>query len=275
MAGHCLDESRLFANQMRRDATVATAAAVAEYGQNVYMATSEYAAMSQPEERETVQRYFLSQPPGRILDIPSGNLWLSRPLAQHGFECHAADLYCDAPPAPNIHWQRVDMDRPFPYADEFFDYIACVEGVEHMENVHHLLRECARVLRSGGKLMLTTPNVLTFKSRLRYLLRGTFFGFPHIVRNVSPGEHLHINPVSISLLQLAARRSGLHLERVHPFPMRRKDWVYLPGALLVHALTKLGLLCTRRRGDYENLHALLVSPTILLSDVLIVSFSKP
>jgi SAM-dependent methyltransferase len=233
--------------------------------------------MPQPEEREAVLRYFLSHPPGAILDIPCGRrLWLSRPLAARGFDCHAADLYCECEPVAGVHFQRADMNRVLPYADRSFDYIACVEGIEHVENTHHLLREFARVLKPGGKIMLSTPNVLNVKSRLRYLVRGTFLGFPHILHEVQPGEHVHINPVTISSLQFAARLSGLRIERVLPFPVRGKDWVYLPVALLAQAMTTLELLLfNHRSAEHRRLYALMVSRPLLLGNALIVGLEKP
>jgi SAM-dependent methyltransferase len=231
--------------------------------------------MSQLEARETVQRYFLSHPPGRILDIPCGQLGLSKQLAAHGFDCCGADLYSELAPVPGISLQRVDMNQRLPYGDASFDYIASIEGIEHMENTQHLLREFTRVLKPGGKIMVTTPNVLNIKSRLQYLLRGRFPGFPHLCRDVQPDEHLHINPVTLPSLQFAARCSGLRIERIHPSALRRKDWVYLPAALLILALAKLDLLFKRRPRADRWLQALLVTWTLLLGNVLIVSLDKP
>jgi 2-polyprenyl-3-methyl-5-hydroxy-6-metoxy-1,4-benzoquinol methylase len=47
-----------------------------------------------------------------------------------------------------------------PFADETFDAITCIEVVEHLELklTQEILREFIRVLRPGGKLILTTPN---------------------------------------------------------------------------------------------------------------------
>lgn len=231
--------------------------------------------MSQPEERETVANYFLAHPPGRILDVPSGNLWLSSQLVERGFECHCADLFVGAQERPGLHFRVANMNERMPYDDEFFDYVASVEGVEHMESTHHLLREFARVLRPGGKLFLTTPNVLNFKSRLRYLLRGTPFGFPHYARPMEPGEHVHLNPVTLSQLNFAALSAGLEIEQVHTFPLRRKNYVYIPGAMLLWLFTHLGLWFKRRDDQLSRLHRRLMTKTLLLSDVLMVSFRKP
>ena len=50
--------------------------------------------------------------------------------------------------------------------------VTCSEVIEHLENYRAFVREAHRVLRPGGTLVLTTPNVLNAYSRLRYLASG-------------------------------------------------------------------------------------------------------
>ena len=47
-----------------------------------------------------------------------------------------------------------------PFADQTFDSITCIEVVEHLELklTREILKEFIRVLRPGGKMILTTPN---------------------------------------------------------------------------------------------------------------------
>ncbi len=54
-----------------------------------------------------------------------------------------------------------DAERdPFPYPDEHFDLVVAGEIIEHMtHDPMHLLLESRRVLRDGGALLVTTPNV--------------------------------------------------------------------------------------------------------------------
>ena len=48
----------------------------------------------------------------------------------------------------------------FPYADEFFDTVLCCELVEHLsQDPMHMMAEINRVLKPGGYLVLSTPNV--------------------------------------------------------------------------------------------------------------------
>lgn len=52
-----------------------------------------------------------------------------------------------------------ERDR-FPYPDEHFDLVVAGEIIEHMTlDPMHLLLESRRVLRDGGTLVITTPNV--------------------------------------------------------------------------------------------------------------------
>lgn len=45
-----------------------------------------------------------------------------------------------------------------PFADDSFDIVICFEVIEHLKNYERLLSETQRVLRRGGKLILSTPN---------------------------------------------------------------------------------------------------------------------
>lgn len=60
-----------------------------------------------------------------------------------------------------------------PFEDESFDVVLAGEIIEHMVDTQGFLGEIARVLRRGGSLALSTPNVLWWKHRLA-LLRGRY-----------------------------------------------------------------------------------------------------
>jgi predicted SAM-dependent methyltransferase len=56
----------------------------------------------------------------------------------------------------------LDAKEPFPCDDRTFDYIFCEHLIEHCEYREgmHMLRECFRVLRPGGKIRIATPDLL-------------------------------------------------------------------------------------------------------------------
>ncbi|MCI0525407.1 MAG: methyltransferase domain-containing protein [Acidobacteria bacterium] len=57
--------------------------------------------------------------------------------------------------------KNVDVDRdPFPFDDNYFDVALCCELIEHLrEDPMHMLIELNRVVKWGGLLVLTTPNI--------------------------------------------------------------------------------------------------------------------
>jgi SAM-dependent methyltransferase len=60
----------------------------------------------------------------------------------------------------------------FPAADEFYDLVLCCELLEHLLiNPSHMLYEIHRVLKPGGYLLLTTPNILRWGNVLS-LVKG-------------------------------------------------------------------------------------------------------
>ena len=56
-----------------------------------------------------------------------------------------------------------------PLEDSSVDIIVAGEFIEHMLNPVKLIRECHRVLKKGGKIVLSTPNVASLKNRFRVL----------------------------------------------------------------------------------------------------------
>ena len=54
---------------------------------------------------------------------------------------------------------NVDLMQPLAYADASFDAVLLVEVVEHLPTWMPIVREAGRVLRPGGHLVLSTPNL--------------------------------------------------------------------------------------------------------------------
>jgi SAM-dependent methyltransferase len=59
--------------------------------------------------------------------------------------------------------------QTLPYEDEYFELVILAEVIEHLTNPDHALREIHRVLKPGGVLLLTTPNLASWVNRLLLL----------------------------------------------------------------------------------------------------------
>lgn len=71
-----------------------------------------------------------------------------------------------------------EKDR-FPYPDEWFSTVLCCELIEHLhEDPMHMMAEINRILKPGGHLVLTTPNIASLRA-VSAILQGYHPGFFH------------------------------------------------------------------------------------------------
>ncbi|HKT04171.1 MAG TPA: methyltransferase domain-containing protein, partial [Rugosimonospora sp.] len=98
----------------------------------------------------------------------------------------------------------LDAARPLPFRHESLAAVVMGDLIEHVYDPLRLLGECRRVLRPGGALVVTTPNLAAAQDRLRFL-RGRA---PRQVNPLHPYLWLHIRPFTASLLGELLRRAG-------------------------------------------------------------------
>jgi len=60
------------------------------------------------------------------------------------------------------------INLPFPEAS--FDIVICTEVIEHVSEARQLVKEINRVLKESGKLVLSTPNLVSLGNRLGMML---------------------------------------------------------------------------------------------------------
>ena len=115
---------------------------------------------------------------GLLLDVGCGigQLW--------GHVSHLFDRYLGADVVRHERLPReldfvlVDLDtQRVSLPDETADVVAAVETIEHLENPRAFFRELVRLARSGGWIVVTTPNQLSFLSKLTLLLKNQFNAF--------------------------------------------------------------------------------------------------
>ena len=178
-------------------------------------ARTEYAA-HRIDLRESRIRKLLrlleTETPGRLLDVGCAGGELAALLAARGWRVQGAEaepVLLEAARARGVDARAVDLDRtPLPWPDGAFDAVVAAEVIEHVVDTDHLLAEIARVLRPGGALIVTTPNLASLENRLRLLL-GRYPMWMDV--GVEGAGHLRYYTPRVLRHQLA--RHGLTVER--------------------------------------------------------------
>jgi SAM-dependent methyltransferase len=153
---------------------------------------------SEPGIHKAVLRLLADEPRGRLLDAAAGTGALIPKLLDLGFQAEACDIDPHAYRLSNPGCRAVDLNAPLPYPDRTIDIIVCVEALEHLISPRHTLREFGRVLRPGGCLIISTPNVQSMFSRFHFLLVGTLDFFDTLPPGDTPSfwfRRGHISPI--------------------------------------------------------------------------------
>ncbi len=152
--------------------------------------------------RKKVDLMFLDEvPPGTLLDVGCGKGDLLVRFLRQGWT--AEGLEVDAQAASNarinyglnVHLGELEKQR---FTDNIFDAVTLNHVIEHVHDPVALIRECLRVLKPGGRLVLATPNIqcLGHKKFGRY--------WSHL----QPPSHLHL--FTKNNLKECAYKAGSH-----------------------------------------------------------------
>jgi glycosyltransferase involved in cell wall biosynthesis/SAM-dependent methyltransferase len=137
----------------------------------------------------------------------------------------------------------------FPYPDGHFSTVLCCELIEHLgHDPMHLMSEVNRILKPGGHVVLTTPNLISLRSLSAVLLGyhpGLFSSYlrPDLETSMDERHHREYTPIEIHLL---LADSGFEVALIETGPFREAPRPEL--AWVTHMLERYGL-STDLRGE--------------------------
>ena len=132
-----------------------------------------------------------------------------------------------------------NFNSGLPFKDHFFDFILCSNGIEYLEDPYCFIKECYRVLKVGGKLLVETPNVLNLQSRVANLATGfyRFNGRPYDeVSDHLDGEH-RMNLQNYYQLRFNLHRNGFRIIHITTHEFSNKAMVFSPVYPLIYLAT--------------------------------------
>lgn len=96
---------------------------------------------------------------GDVLEIGTGMGYGIEIIAPSATSYTTIDKSCayDASLPDNTRFQQMEVP-PIGFADESFDYVISFQVIEHIKRDKDFVKEVSRVLRKGGKFIVSTPN---------------------------------------------------------------------------------------------------------------------
>lgn len=149
------------------------------------------------------------------LNLKSGSLILDLGCADGSFIAKAGEILNAIPYGLDLDKATIDeaiglgvkavshdLSQVLPYKDKTFDLIFALEVIEHLFDTDFFVEEIYRVLKPGGYLILSTPNLASLNNRLRLLL-GSYPKYLEFSQSGAGHIHLYTLPVLIGQLKQA------------------------------------------------------------------------
>lgn len=208
-----------------------------------------------------------------VMDIPCGAGAFTRRMIGKGLDVCAVDCE-NILQFPYDKFRVADMNERLDFADHEFDAVVCIDGIEHIERPFDFIQECHRVIRQGGVLILSTPNLMALRSRWRWLLTGFHQGekIPLDEQNLNPLHHVSL--VSFTDLRYRLHTKGFRITAVRTNRFRLIGLMYGFLTPFTYVATRLAFRKEgrKRRSRDQNREILrqIFSPAVLFGETLIV-----
>ena len=150
----------------------------------------------------------------RVLDVGCGGGLLSEALAHAGAVVTAIDLAPALLDVARLHlhesgvsvdYRQITVEDLATTETQPFDAITCMEMLEHVPDPESVIAACARLLKPGGKLFMSTLN------RTPVAFGAAIVGAEYVMRLLPRGTHHYAQFIKPSELAAAVRRQGLEL----------------------------------------------------------------
>lgn len=208
-----------------------------------------------------------------ILDAPCGAGGLAAGLRSLGFDAQGADIDTAAAARLGGAFRVADLTQPLPWPDASFDAALSIEGIEHLENPFAYLRELHRLLKPGGTLVLTTPNITCLRSRVRFFASGFFHHDPRPLREAAHHPLHHIALMTFGDLRYALHTTGFRVIEAGHTHIKPVSYLYVWLAPLAWLYTPIAFRKERdpaQRAANTEIRRALLSRSLLFGENLLM-----
>jgi len=177
---------------------------------------------------------------GKIaVDMPAGNGVTSEVLLDIGCQVEAYDLFPEYFLLKDIECKKADINQGLPIENNHADYVICQEGIEHFNDQLKMFSEFNRILKMGGKLIITTPSISNLAAKMSYFLfESEYFHKlmpPNEIDSVWFGDksnkkiyYGHIFLCGLQKMRVLGRVTGFKINRINFMRLNKTALVLFP-----------------------------------------------
>ncbi|HFD39950.1 MAG TPA: bifunctional 2-polyprenyl-6-hydroxyphenol methylase/3-demethylubiquinol 3-O-methyltransferase UbiG [Anaerolineae bacterium] len=153
----------------------------------------------------------------RVVDVGCGGGILSESMAARGAEVVGIDAGKAPLTVARLHalesgieldYRQLTAEQLAEEEPESFDVVTCMEMLEHVPDPASVLRACARLVKPGGDVFLSTIN------RTPKAYAFAIIGAEYLLRMLPKGTHDYQKFIRPSELEAWAREAGLRFEQM-------------------------------------------------------------
>lgn len=162
-----------------------------------------------------------------ILELCPGPGDLAEALLRSDYKnLEAMDIYPENFKVEGVKCHSGDLNEDLPFESEKYDLVIAVEGIEHLEDQYHFARECHRLLKHRGILIITTPNIISFASRIKFLFTGFYSLCTQPLSEFKKNwVKEHIAPLTFWQLRHILHTNGLFIQEIQTDYIRRSSLI--------------------------------------------------
>lgn len=222
-----------------------------------------------------------------VVDLSAGSGYISHLFEETNSRVMPFDLFPGNNTFATAVCRPIDLQEPFPIESDCADYVILAETIEHLPDQFFLFKEVARIIKPGGRFLLTTPNSSSLRGRFsQFLTESEHYGSPppnEITAYVSwkPGQH-YFGKLFVSGIQRLRTLAAIHhlrLKNVYPSPRSSTSYLLFIFYPLIwffsNSLRKKQIKeDPDNRNVYNEIFKLNTSLTVALSKHLLMEFER-
>ena len=214
----------------------------------------------------------------KIVDIPSGSGAFVLRLKDHGYNNVSAVDIENILEIEHDDFVTGDMTKTFPFEDNSVDVLVCIDGIEHIYEQSFFVKEANRVLKKGGELIISTPNVSSLRSRWRWFMSGHHHKCNNPLDENNPSPLHHVRMISFPEIRYLLHTSGFRIDAVTTNRVKAISWLYAIYVPFVYLFTSIAYSKAGKKEGTAKINSeikrTMFSKSILFGETMIVKAKK-